>query len=707
MLDVFRSQTKSLFIYLILGVIILAFILTFNTSGPLNPGGGADVGELVTVAGTEIGTREFSLAMGFSAPAPSPTATGFDKIQAQRLYERSRMPYSGVASDLFGLTPFDGDVPPVKSEKVMTELIESILVAEAGKKLGLGVTDVELTTRVMRLERIFGTSFKDDQGSFDPRKYDIFVRYTLGCSKATFESFLRREILRDKVAHLVTAGVQATAKDAEAVLAADEARPKITFIAVDADVAKSAVKVSADEATQWAKGHAEDIKSAYEAATARFNQPEKWRVRGLLIDATWPEAAGQQDPKDDAAQKKDIDAIKADFDKVVAGDVEVHGPKGADGAEGSTKKLNDVAEADRPNWLVNHFSEVAQEKSRHTMTKDFGGQFAAAMSADELANAPFDAAIAKAVQSGSVGRLLGPFKTDEGYWLVMVAAKEAAKSTDLAAATGELATELLIQERAGKEIDKVADGLFALAQKTPKKDLAEVAKAWNKATTGSDSGPLAALPAGPIGKSQQAAMTGGIEAALGLPPKADDPDSVAGLGKVTGLGSAIWALTKAKPLASKVFKSADGNRRFVVQLAGAKPAKELSEDDKKAKAKSKKDMQTALTNMTRLAAWRSYVKKLIADAEGAGQIDRSSAWSEMVDAARKRYADSVKRAPRRPALGAGSPLQVNVGGKSAPIKLNIGGQQDGDAKAADKPADPSPAPEGAKPAAAADKPATK
>ena len=51
MLELFRNQTKNPFIWVILGIIIVAFVLTFNTSGPITAQGGVEVSSLIDVQG--------------------------------------------------------------------------------------------------------------------------------------------------------------------------------------------------------------------------------------------------------------------------------------------------------------------------------------------------------------------------------------------------------------------------------------------------------------------------------------------------------------------------------------------------------------------------------------------------------------------------------------------------------------------------------
>ena len=329
MLDVFRQKSRSTLIYVLFGVIILAFIFTFNTASRVSRSGGlgGDTTEaMADVAGTTIDNHELSLAMLLSADAPQPGASGFEKMQAAQRYEKTRMLFSGVAPELAMLTPFDGPVPMLKAEKVLTELTESVLVAKAAADQGLAVSDAELSRRVMALQRIFGSSLVDENGQFDPRKYDVFVRFTLGSSKAALEQFLRREILRDKLAAIVTAGITIAPAELDALVAADSKRPHLEFVALDADTAAHAVAVSDADADAYAAAHADKIQAAYDAKGEQYKSPEKYNVRGILVAAPARDAAEQDEAKKKdldekwAEKKKAAEEVRADLDKAWKGD---------------------------------------------------------------------------------------------------------------------------------------------------------------------------------------------------------------------------------------------------------------------------------------------------------------------------------------------------------------------------------------------------
>ncbi len=720
MLEAFRNQSKSWAIWAILSIIILAFIFTFNTSGgPISGRPGAEtVGTMVEVYGETIHTADLDLALQLSADPPPPGASGVDKLQAANRYERSRMLFSGVADELIGLTPFADGVPPTKRAKVMTELIASVLVSRDAAARGLGVSDAELTARVMRIARIFGQNWNGEDGRFDPRKYDIFVRYQLGTTKGQFESFMRREILRDKMAHVVTAGVTVNDKELAAIEVAENDRPRVEFVAIDAESAKAAVKVTDEEATAFATKNADKVKAAYEAAGDKYNKPAAWGVRGILLKAPQEEELAGKDEaaKKEAqgkwdAQRTAADSLKKEIDDVLAGKTAIDPPPASSGGDdkdakpaGEAKKLNDVPEADRKLWLDKWFEKLAGDKTEHDLTKDIGGKFPDDKDESALGRAPFGEAVAKAVAAANVGDVVGPLKGSHGWWIIRVESKVEAVSTPLESVQLELAKGLAAEERAEEELDKIAASVLAKAKAGKDTKLVDVVKAWNQDTTGSDDSPLSASTSGAIGKAPTRAMTGSLEALLGLPPREEKAGDIPGMGNLPEVEKAAWKLTAAAPLADKVFKSTDGKIRYVIRLA-AKEAEPADDEGKKAKKQARDNLRDTVESMRRVAVWQEYVGRLRADAEAAGEVEQTTAWKQILDADRKRYAENLAKikaaAPAAPAAG-GSPFKVQV----SPPKFSEPQPEPGApaAPAGDKPAEAPAAPAEA-PAAPAAAPA--
>ena len=681
MLDAFRKKSRSTLIYVLFGVIILAFIFTFNTASRVSRGGGlgGDATETVAeVGGTSLDNHELSLAMLLSADAPPPGASGFEKMQATQRYEKTRMLFSGVAPELAMLTPFDGAVPQLKAEKVLQELTESVLVSKDAAERGLAVSDAELSRRVLALQRIFGASLVDDNGQFDPRKYDVFVRFTLGTSKAALEQFLRREILRDKLAAIVTAGISLAPAELDALVAADSKRPHLEFVALDGDNAARSVTVADADADAYALAHADKVQAAYDAKGETYKTPEKFNVRAILVAAPARDAA-----ETDEAKRKDVDSkweekkkaadeIRATLDKAWKGETAldpVAPPKvegqdaAAPAADGKTAK--DLQGDDKRGRLLQYFSKLAGDKTEDDRSKDMGGKFVDDFSAEGLGRTPFGAAVATAVAAAPVDSLVGPVEGSKGWWVLVVEKKIAANLTPLATVSRQLAKDLLQQERAAAELDPIAKSLLDAAKAAPTQALTDTVKAWNKSHSGKEEG-VSSSESGPLGKSPVAALQGGIEAMLGMPAPSDDPNDIPGMGKLPEVVKAAWKLSADKPVADQVFKSEDGKTRYVIRLAAEKKAdKDKEKETAEADAKVRDSLSKLVLSVQKAEAWRAYVRKLLLTAEAAGKIKRTEAFAAIVQQEKDRLTAAVKRAPK--AEEGASPLQFKVGDQEIPV----------------------------------------
>lgn len=646
MLDIFRKSSRSTLIYVLFGILIAVFLFTFNTGGPVQEGQSVEV--MAEVAGTNIDTRELSLAMSLT-PDPAPLgATGYEKMQAETRYAGMRLPFSGVAPELAVFTSFENGPPPSKLEKVLEELIESVLVAREAHKQGLGVSDKELARRVLALEKVFGDSLTDDNGAIDPRKYEIFVRRRLETSKSGLEQFLRREILRDKMVQIVTGGVTVSPAEIASLEAADTKRPRFEFVSLDADTAASAVEIADADADAWIPAHAEDLKKAYDAKGEAYVVQAKYNVRGIQ-----------------ASSKEAAQAIRADLDKAWNGEVALDAVAAAPAVEGEAaapagepKKAGEITDAaDKAARLLQFFSKVATEKTEHAITKDSGGKFVDDLGKEGLERMPFGPAVAEAVSAAAEGTLVGPVEGKQGFWVLAVEKKIEGSVKPIETVQRELAKEILQKERAGAELENLAKSVLAAAKADPKKALTDVAKAWNKTRTGKEDGPLVAAESGAIGKSPLDALQGDMEAMLGLPPRADDPNDIPGMGKMPELAPLAYKLTAAAPVPDKVFKSEDGKTYYVARLAGEKN----DADAKVAAEKRRESLGRQLLFVRKTEAWRAYVGALFAQAEKAGDLTRTEAFNAAVQADRTRKAEELKKLPGAapaPAPAAGEPMPI-------------------------------------------------
>lgn len=663
MLDSFRRNSRSAVIYILFAILIIVFALSFNVSSRIGGPGAGDAGEaLASVGGRDIDASDINLAIALSAKPPQPSAQGFERMQAKQTYETTRLWASGATGEAARLTDFDGPVPPLLTEKVMTEQIVAHLVNEEAKKQGLGVSDAELSNRV---HRMFGASLLDENGNFDSKQYDKLVRFTLGTTKSGLESFLRREILRDKMAAIATAGVVLTPAELDALVAADSKRPRLEVVTVDVESAGKTIQVSDADADAFAAAHPDKIQAAYDAKGEQYKVADKWDVRGILIEAPTSADPAKKAETEKARDEKHAAAIalRGELDKAWNGEIDL--PAVAAGpdapAEGEAKKATDLQGQDKTDRLLGHFAKVAGEKTEHMITKDVGGKFISE-TVEALARTPFGPAVAEAVKSAEPGQLLGPIETPNGWWLLTVEKKTAGQTTPLETVKRDLARELAAQERAVADLDKIAQSVADFAAATPTTALADVVKDWNQKHGGKTEGPLNATETPPIGQSPLQALTGGIEAMLGMPSPEKDPNEVPGLGKVPELVAAAWKLTHQAPVSKTVFKSQDGKSRYVVRLA-KEPEDEAA---KAAIAKSRDMLGRAVVQMRKVEAWHGYVKKLLQQAKADGKIKTTDEYAKRIDEEKKAFEEQMKRAPASANPNGG--IKLNVGGQDMPVQ---------------------------------------
>lgn len=673
MLDQMRRHSRSTLIYVLFGILIAVFILTFNTASRVDSASAVDVSPMAVVGDTTLTGLDLNLAMILSADPPPAALSAFEKLQAKQMYESTRLVRSGVAAEVARLTPFAGAVPAAKLEKVLVELTESVLVAQEAKKMGLGVSDTELAKRVVALQRSNGVNLTDENGNFDAKKYDQFVRFSLGTSKAQLEGFLRREILRDKVAQIITAGIVAAPSEIDAMYRADRLRPRLEMVVLDANSAAKAVTVTDDEAAAYAAAHADKIATEYKAQESKYKVPDKYNLRGILVAAPAADDDADEAKKKEAADQRAAkrgaaEAIKADLDKAWAGEtlLDPVAPPSDDPdkpaqAVGDPKTATQVTGEERDQRLLNHFSKIAKEKSEDSIYKDEGGRYVEDYDADKLDRQPFGPAVKAAVLAAEQGALIGPVEGKKGWWVLAVEKKIAGKETALEAAKLEIAKGLMQKEKAEKELDSIAQGVLLAAQGTPTTALGEVVKLWAKGK-GLPEDTLSATDTPPMGKSPFDKLQD-LSALFPQLNRPEGPDEVPMVGKHPDMAKAVYALRAEKPVAGQVFKSEDGKTRYVVRLAADKDS-----SDAAAIAKAKEQVGRSLTLLHRQEAYRGFAEKLLAQAKADGKYKQTEAYTQKLKEELARLADELKRAGGdAPAAPGGMELKMG----DQPIKLDV------------------------------------
>lgn len=680
MLDAMRRNSRSTLIYVLFAILIAVFVLTFNAANTGDSARALAVEPMAKVKGTTIDSGTLDFAMRLSAEPPQPGTSGFEKLQARQRFEQTRLIFTNPLPEAAQLVPH-ATPPRTLEDKVLGELVEQLLVVEEAKARGLQVSDDEVSARVLGMQRFFpGLALVDENGNFNARAYDNFVRGIVGTSKQQFEDFLRREILRDKLALAVTAGIVATPDEVDALYDAEFNRTRLEYIALDAATAAKAISVSDDEATAWAATHEAEIQKAYDA-DANYKVPDKYNLRGILVAAPNPENETDAAKKDAvvaerAGKKAAAEAIAAELKKAWAGEVLLD-PVKKPAAEGAAEDPNaglpltatQVTGEDKNARLLQYFSKLATEKTEDEPYKDLGGKYVDDYTVEALGRSPFGPAVAALIPTAAEAEVLGPVEGAKGWWVLVVDKKLPGKVTPLADVRLTLAKQLLQTEKAERELPALADAVLAAAAATPTTALADVAKAYGQDKAGNPDA-LSVQETPPLGKSPLAALTGGIEAALGLAPKNDDPDEVPGIGKLPELAKAAAQLKASAPVATKVFKSEDGKTLYVVRRAASKPQDE-------AETKKQKDqLAQTLTRIKKIETYRAFAQGLIQKATADKQVERTEAFALKLKEAEARLvdtaADAASQLPKGLNVGGDGTIKLNVGGQEVPVQLQPG-----------------------------------
>lgn len=593
MLEFMRQRTRSWLVYLLFGIIIAVFILTFNPWAGQAPTFGAGPGNpvLIEVGEHEIDLSTLQMGIALSAEAPRGAAGNPDAFQQDFLYRNTRFYFAGGNTDMLAFNPDPKSVSPIAMEKVARDLIETYVVSDLAEELGLAVSTEEITERILQGER-----FKDPAtGRFDPETYTRFVRYSLRTTKPRYEEFLRRELLRERVIHATRALAAPATKEADYYVDLMTDRIDLEFVELDPSSVAQAVTVSDEDVARWADQNNPTIEKYYEDNQASYDVPERVKVRGFFKRAP---LKFLRDKRDEAGKKAfdaewetaraAADEARAAYDEALAGD----------------------AEAD-PTEL---FTKTVKEHSEFDSNKESGGVFAKPLSKEELGRWPFGPKVAEQAFGLEPGSVVGPIEGDNGYWVLRIDERLAASKQALNEARLDIARTLLREERAGEQLQALAGKLVAAAQAKASEGLEAALSDWAQAN-GLDEGAVPSVQTtGPVARIPEG----------GLPPATEKLGNIPRIGTSRALLEAAFQLTEEAPVVPKAHTVEGSESLYVVRLAEKVEA--TAED--KAGARERVERELALHRQR--AAFRAMVAAKQRSLAEDGDIEFTDEYHELL-----------------------------------------------------------------------------
>ncbi len=370
-LSFWRKKSKKLAVHLVFWPIIAVFVIWgFERYG--NPAGGA----AAVVNDKSITIGEFKNALQRMIDIYSQMTQGnFD----EELQKRYRI-----------------------RETTLQQLINSELLAQAGEKMGLRVSDLELA------ETISDMPVLKREGRFSKENYkNILAANHL--STTQFESGLRKEALIEKTRNLFDKNLYPSKLELEKQSTLKSKKINIGFLKINAEQAAEKVAITDAEVASFLKEKDSErkLKEYYDLQKKDFSQSEEVKASHILVKAK----------KGDATEEK---VALAKIKKI----------------QGELKKGN--------------FADIAKKYSDDPGSKSKGGSlgwFARGRMVPEFDKAAFS------LKPGEVSQ---PLQTAFGFHLIKLEDKKASKDVSFESAKSVIAKKLIAKNKVNQTLSEAS-----------------------------------------------------------------------------------------------------------------------------------------------------------------------------------------------------------------------------------------------------------
>ncbi|WP_297219244.1 SurA N-terminal domain-containing protein [uncultured Desulfovibrio sp.] len=427
MLDFIRSNTQSLGVKLIFGLIIVVFV--FWGVGSLTDSSSGNV--VAVVNGDGISIRDYEQAY----------QDALEAIQRQN----PQITREQLAAENLG-------------QRVLNTLIMQKLLEQEAARAGIAISPLEMRQAVENVQ-----AFQNSEGKFDPELFKRLVE-NQHRSVAAFERKLASDMLNQKLERLVDAGVWNNAAESRAYY--DYLRQKRALTYVFLPASRFAASVTPAET---------DIAAYYEAHKQEFTRPARAAVEYVAISPTLlvtPQSISEADAQ--AQYERNLSRY-ASPEQVRVSHILV--PLREDAPADAVKQAEEKVAAIRQELASGKpFAEVANAHNGPNAAGP-GGELGWIQHGQTVP--PFDAA-AFALEPGTVS---DPVRTTFGLHLILVHEKKAAGTLPFAEVEKGIRDDLARQ----RGLEKLNDALDSLIEDNIlKKPLADSAKRFGLSVSSTD-----------------------------------------------------------------------------------------------------------------------------------------------------------------------------------------------------------------------------
>ncbi len=230
MLGIMRKYKQSIVIKIVFGIIVFSFIGTiFLVWGRGGDGGGKSLGYAAKVDSTKIGLEDF-----------------------QQSYYRMRSIYEQIYQKSL---PAEVEKQLGIKKMALDNLIETMLIRKAAKKMGISVSKDEVTQAIAAVPAF------QKNGAFDFQQYQQSLKASR-MTPADFEESQKNELTIKKARKTIQDKATVTDADAEGYYHKKNDRLELQYTAVTPESVLSEVKLSDQDLNSYLQNHQEQFKSA-------------------------------------------------------------------------------------------------------------------------------------------------------------------------------------------------------------------------------------------------------------------------------------------------------------------------------------------------------------------------------------------------------------------------------------------------------------
>jgi peptidyl-prolyl cis-trans isomerase D len=350
---------------------------------------------------------------------------------------------------------------PLYARQVLDQMVNERLLEAEAERLGITVTKQELAERI----RLISPSAK--AGNLE--QYTAEVNERMQMSVPEFEEAVRKSLLAEKFAQLVTDGVSVTPEEVGEEFRKRSEKIKIEFALIKPDDLEA--KVTVTDA---------DLSAHYEKNKAEYQVPERRSVRFALLDAAQLRARATVSEEELRAYYTQHQAQYRKLDRAMVSHIlfKTVGKTDAE-VEEIRKRAEDVLKQARGKA---RFEDLARKYSEDT-SKDKGGDLGWLVPGQTVPE------FEKAAFSLAKGALSDVVKTQFGFHILKVMDREKARTESFDEVRAAI-LPVLTSEKADRALADATNQITSFVRQNPKATLEDLAKRY-KMTLG-EAGPAAA-----------------------------------------------------------------------------------------------------------------------------------------------------------------------------------------------------------------------